>query len=1419
MKKLFIFLSTIFLAVTTMTAWAQENPKLSYQAVVRDNQNKLLTNSQVNVEINILKPNDAVQYTETFSAVPTNQNGLMSLLIGNKSSWDNVDWIKAKINVKITLPGGMGMVESTSDVSAVPLAISALYADSVNLGAVPQSDWNETNPAKCTFIKNKPNIPDTIKDQLSDGNSVINHIVDTIVDNHIQRATDTLISNRELRDTVGILRGLIHAATGDVGDLAMRVDNFNRHVCDSVKGCVTGWIADSMEVVRDSIEDIRTDMGSMNTNVLDSITRVNNHVRDTIRTINTALNHRIDTTAAKSIARDNALAARLVADSTIVANRIHTDSAYLKGLIDNLSTHTTKAALCDSVSDCVAAAMDARHYLTSDSTVIKDMQDTLVKHNTRISANYRGIIDTAKAIRESMAETTADLSSLETRFKTDSANLADNYYTKTKINDTLSKYSTTAAMDARHYLTSDSTIIKNMNDTLAKHNTRISANYRGIIDTANKIRTDIATTLSAYEIKTCADVMACDDIQIMQTNISTNTTNISTNTSAIAANATKIHNDSIAIMKNVSDTATAVRKLIKTASGDVGDLALRFVQDSASKVTRMNTLHDSIQTNLEAILELQKHTTKTALCDSVQDCVTGWIADSMAVVRDSLSEIRTDMSNLNKDIVDRLVNDSTILANRIYNDSIALVNRIVNDSTLFADRIKNLSDSVKLNIKAIADSSKNIREEIKDTANVLRSLITNANNGVKALKDSVEHNYVSNTKLNDTLTHYINEVALTDSIITKSGLADTASAIRSALVDTAGNLRAAINAINTSMCTTIMSCSGITTMQNDIETNATNIAANKEKIKADSTLFADRIQELSDSVKLNIKAIADSSKNIREEIKDTANVLRGLITNADNGVKALKDSVEHNYVSNNDLCDKVMACPDIQKMRDSIQINTQAIIDTAAAIRANYDSLVTNTRTQIANVTESLQDNIDSTSQHVRTALVDTAKHLREAIDAINTSMCTTIMACDGIQTMQTSISTNTTNISTNTSNIAANATKIAEDSTLFAGRIKNLSDSVKLNIKAIADSSAKIRNEIKDTANVLRGLITNADNGVKALKDSVEHNYVSNTKLNDTLTHYLGTKALDSLITKTALADTASSIRGFVTTNYVSNNDLCNKVAPCVNTQMKELRDSVNTLYVHTTKAALRDSVAGQIHDSLSTFSSTLHTHANKALLDTYTQTEANLADAVAKKHEHSNKDILDATTASYTIEQKTKLAGIADGAEVNVNADWTATSGDAQILNKPTTISGYGITDAKIDMTKKQVIMGTDTLDVSDAAKDGKLTLKVNGDSIGSFSANQATNTEINIKCRQTSVRLKLTEETVDTLSVGMVLAIPTNFNAVDSVDHLIQLYINGVYVGDTVDGVLVYSNGKLTYDATKNDNKILVADERIQVVYWVK
>lgn len=57
---------------------------------------------------------------------------------------------------------------------------------------------------------------------------------------------------------------------------------------------------------------------------------------------------------------------------------------------------------------------------------------------------------------------------------------------------------------------------------------------------------------------------------------------------------------------------------------------------------------------------------------------------------------------------------------------------------------------------------------------------------------------------------------------------------------------------------------------------------------------------------------------------------------------------------------------------------------------------------------------------------------------------------------------------------------------------------------------------------------------------------------------------------------------------------------------------------------------------------------------------------------HSHGNKAILDATTASFTTALKSKLDGIAAGAEANVQSDWNIldSSSDAFIKNKPTSM-----------------------------------------------------------------------------------------------------------------------------------------------------
>ena len=100
--------------------------------------------------------------------------------------------------------------------------------------------------------------------------------------------------------------------------------------------------------------------------------------------------------------------------------------------------------------------------------------------------------------------------------------------------------------------------------------------------------------------------------------------------------------------------------------------------------------------------------------------------------------------------------------------------------------------------------------------------------------------------------------------------------------------------------------------------------------------------------------------------------------------------------------------------------------------------------------------------------------------------------------------------------------------------------------------------------------------------------------------------------------------------------------------------------------KASDLTALAGRV----TTLEGQAHTHTNKALLDTYTQTEVDLADAVAKKHEHDNKTVLDGITAEKItawdkVSEKANDADLATIAKAgNVN-DLIQTAGDVLVFN----------------------------------------------------------------------------------------------------------------------------------------------------------
>ena len=75
-----------------------------------------------------------------------------------------------------------------------------------------------------------------------------------------------------------------------------------------------------------------------------------------------------------------------------------------------------------------------------------------------------------------------------------------------------------------------------------------------------------------------------------------------------------------------------------------------------------------------------------------------------------------------------------------------------------------------------------------------------------------------------------------------------------------------------------------------------------------------------------------------------------------------------------------------------------------------------------------------------------------------------------------------------------------------------------------------------------------------------------------------------------------------------------------------EDLASAVEDKHTHENKALL--DTYTQSDSDIANAVANQHSHDNKALLDTYSQTEEDLADAVTKKHAHSNKALLDTYT-----------------------------------------------------------------------------------------------------------------------------------------------------------------------------------------------
>ena len=231
MKKTLLLIALVLCCATTIFA---QNNKISYQAVVRDTENKLVANKTVEVTVNIYNgpetaTSDAV-YTET-QTVTTNLNGLISLMIGPDvatPAWNSIQWNQARIETTVTLDNtSLGTLKMP--LTAVPYA---LYAKEISPDAVV-----------ITNIYNKMQQDSTALADKMHADSLLLHGALNDSTANVRRALKDSVTNVNTR-----MQTMAENLHNEISTLDNRVTNRMNTISDSVKTTL------------DSVTAVSTDM-------------------------------------------------------------------------------------------------------------------------------------------------------------------------------------------------------------------------------------------------------------------------------------------------------------------------------------------------------------------------------------------------------------------------------------------------------------------------------------------------------------------------------------------------------------------------------------------------------------------------------------------------------------------------------------------------------------------------------------------------------------------------------------------------------------------------------------------------------------------------------------------------------------------------------------------------------------------------------------------------------------------------------------------------------------------------------------------------------------------------------------------------------------------------------------------------------
>ena len=163
--------------------------------------------------------------------------------------------------------------------------------------------------------------------------------------------------------------------------------------------------------------------------------------------------------------------------------------------------------------------------------------------------------------------------------------------------------------------------------------------------------------------------------------------------------------------------------------------------------------------------------------------------------------------------------------------------------------------------------------------------------------------------------------------------------------------------------------------------------------------------------------------------------------------------------------------------------------------------------------------------------------------------------------------------------------------------------------------------------------------------------------------------------------------------------------------------------------------------------------------------------------------------TPGALSAADKTKLDGIATGAEVNVNADWDASSGDAQILNKPD-LSGYLTSETDGSVTNE-----------------GSLTVGAGTATTSLISSNTSGSTDVTISAGS-NISLSETGNTITIAATDTDDQTATEVSITDSGDHFSSTDVEGA-LGELATEIDAKGTGTVTSVSSATTDQITVAN----------